>query len=140
MLRLALTCTLLGFAPLLGPFWSVRADEGPSGASGYVKIKVEVELRGVLSCTEKAVTVSIDKENKWVLDFGNEKELRAKAKDLNGKTVLVEGSATLRYKTKTVTQARRDDRRDNRNDPDLTMSVWDAEPKVAVKSLVAATK
>ena len=99
-----------------------------------------MELRGVLSCTEKAVTVSIDKENKWVLDFGNEKELRAKAKDLNGKTVLVEGSATLRYKTKTVTQAHRDDRRDNRNDPDLTMSVWDAEPKVAVKSLVAATK
>ena len=61
---------------------------------GYVKVKVEVELRGVLSCTKEAAT--IDKQPKWVLDFGEDKEMRAKAKSLDGKTVLVKGSAILR--------------------------------------------
>jgi hypothetical protein len=111
-----------------------------AAANSYVKVKVEVELRGVLTCTDEAVTITIVREIislldirnadevfgadrfekvKWVLDFGQDKEMRAKAKALDGKTALVEGTATLRG---------------------IRKSFLDLEPKVAVKSLVAATK
>src|SRR5262249_39187692 len=79
--------------------------EEKAAANSYVKVKVEVELRGVLTCTDEVVTLSIvtrkpetDRftEVKWVLDFGEEKEMRGKAKSLNGKTVQVTGSAILR--------------------------------------------
>jgi hypothetical protein len=121
-----------------------EAAEEKAAANSYVKVKVEVELRGVLTCTDEAVTLSVVtrekdvwdrfKEVKWVLDFGADKALRAKAKDLNGKTVLVEGRAPLQYQEqglKIGSFRLRDSK---------TVSVLDMEPKVAVKSLVAATK
>jgi hypothetical protein len=136
MLRFGLTCTLLGFGFLLGLFWGARADEGTSGAEGYVKIKLDVELRGVLSYTDKAATISISKAwGVWVLDFGEDKEMRAKAKGLNGKTVLVEGSAFLRGVN---SETKRN--LDPRGPGVRTDSYLDLEPKVAVKSLVVATK
>jgi hypothetical protein len=131
-----------------------------AAANSYVKVKVEVELRGVLTCTDKAAAISIvtrdddrDRftEQKWLLDFGQDKELRAKAKGLDGKTVLVEGSAILQHKTHELTEKVVDDsppggsRRKVRVPPlrpSVSMMVpgWDLVPKVAVKSLVAATK
>lgn len=140
MLRFGLTCTLLGFGLLLGPFWDARAEKGTSGGDGYVKVKVDVELRGVLSCTDKAATISISKKewkDKWVweLDFGKDKEMRAKAKDLNGKTVLVEGSAVLIGVDSVTKRDLLDPRGALRTDSNL-----DLESKVRVKSLVVATK
>jgi hypothetical protein len=112
------------------------AAEEKAAAKSYVKIMVEVELRGVLSCTEKAATVSIGERNVqvWVLDFGENKEMRAKAKPLDGKTVLVKGTAIL-HETVTVDA----DRRRGGFSP-LGTAFLDLEPNVAVKSLVAATK
>jgi hypothetical protein len=37
----------------------------PIQAENYVKVKVEVKLRGQLTCTEEAVTVSTDSKHKW---------------------------------------------------------------------------
>jgi hypothetical protein len=126
-----------------------KAAEEKAAANGYVKIKVEVELRGVLSCTEEGAIISVDKEHGWVfdfgkgekkygweLDFGEDKEMRAKAKALDGKTVLVEGSAILQYQKGTVESGPFSGRRGG----DMTVSVLDLGPKVAVKSLVAAPK
>ena len=119
-----------------------------SGTDGYVKIKVEVELRGVLSCTEEAVTISTDKETKWVLEFGEDKEMRAKAKRLNGKIVVVEGIGVLEYQKRAVQRAGQkklldpraslDDAVKGRDSID-PISVLDLGPKVRVKSLAAAS-
>jgi hypothetical protein len=73
-----------------------------------VKVKLEVEVRGTLSFTEKEVTVSVEEtefspanftgvktERKWVLDLDTAKGLRKKAKGLHGKAVVVKGKAVL---------------------------------------------
>jgi hypothetical protein len=73
-----------------------------------VKVKVEVELRGVLSFAEKEVTLvvqesefnpnilaEVPKERKWLVVLGEAEELQKKAKSLHGKTVIIKGSATL---------------------------------------------
>jgi hypothetical protein len=113
-----------------------KADQDKAAAHGYVKIMVEVELRGVLSSTEQAAIISIGKEDKWVLDFDEDNDIRAKAKGLNGKTVLVKGSAILR---RIITRGAGRRQMDLGDGPSLESFV-DLEPKVAVKSLVAATK
>jgi hypothetical protein len=118
----------------------------PGTVRNYVKIKVEVELRGVLSCTEEAVTISTDKETKWVLEFGEDKEMRAKAKRLNGKTVVVEGIGLLEYQKRGVQQQQKKklDPSDSLDDAIRTgidsVSVLDLGPKVRVKSLAAASE
>jgi hypothetical protein len=122
---------------------------GVRDLSGYVKIKVEVELRGVLSCTEKAVTISTDKNTKWVLEFGEDKEMRAKANRLNGKTVVVEGIGVLEYQKRAVQRAGQKKLLDPKaslddavkeRDSIEPISVLDLGPKVRVKSLAAASK
>ena len=123
-------------------------DRDLSGTAGYVKIKVEVELRGVLSCTEKAVTISTDGKTEWVLEFGEDKEMRAKAKRLNGKIVVVEGIGVLEYQKRAVQRAGQkklldpraslDDAVKGRDSID-PISVLDLGPKVRVKSLAAAS-
>jgi hypothetical protein len=124
---------------VLAPWMTVciRADEEKSAANSYVKVKVEVELRGVLTCSKEASTISIGKKHKWVLDFGEDKEMRAKAKALDGKTVLVQGSANLRGIISETTKELFGGRSGY---PLRTKSFLDLEPRVAVKSLVAATK
>jgi hypothetical protein len=120
-----------------------QAAEKAAGNS-FVKVKLEVELRGVLACTDEAVTVSIVKpidadrfkEVKWVLDFGEDKELRAKAKSPDGKTVLVEGIAYVRGIQSSTTS----DKLSTLRGGPKTESFLDLEPKVAVKRLVVATK
>jgi membrane protein involved in colicin uptake len=114
-----------------------KAAEKKAAANSYVKVKVDVELRGVLSYTEEAVTIRIGEKDKWVLDFGADKEMRAKAKGLDGKTVLVEGSAILRS---IRTPKKRGGELDPREMTRGEEAFLDLEPKVAVKSLVAATK
>ena len=120
----------------------------PGTVRDYVKIKVEVELRGVLSCTEKAVTIATDGKTEWVLEFGEDKEMRAKATKLNGKTVVVEGIGVLEYQKRAVQRAGQkklldpraslDDAVKGRDSID-PISVLDLGPKVRVKSLAAAS-
>ena len=80
----------------------------------YVKVRVEVEVRGVLSATEKSVTVAardrvynlfsdaeeIPREGVpatvYTLDFVRAKDLRELAKALDGKEVVVTGMSELR--------------------------------------------
>ena len=120
----------------------------PGTVRDYVKIKVEVELRGLLSCTEKAVTISTNGKTEWVLEFGEDKEMRAKAKRLNGKIVVVEGIGVLEYQKRAVQRAGQkklldpraslDDAVKGRDSID-PISVLDLGPKVRVKSLAAAS-
>jgi hypothetical protein len=101
--------------------------KGPAPADS-VKVKVEVELRGTLSHTEKETTISLDKERlmQWVLEFGDDQEMRAKAKGLEGKVVVVKGSAILRGIRHLGGTSVLDD--------------LDLERKVTVKSLDVASK
>jgi hypothetical protein len=116
-----------------------KADEDDAAANSYVKVNVDVELRGVLTCTEEPATISIgQKKDKrvWVLYLGEDKEMRAKAKALHGKTVLVQGIANLRG----VISKTKKDFFGGRSGDYSTESFLDLEPAVAVKRLVAATK
>jgi len=81
---------------------------------GYVKVRVEVEVKGVLAATEKSVTVAardrvynlfsdaeeIPREGVpatvYTLDFVRAKDLRELAKALDGKEVVVTGMSELR--------------------------------------------
>jgi hypothetical protein len=79
----------------------------------YVKVRVEVEIRGILVATDKGITVAAqdrvynlfqsNEENAdwsrpatYTLDFTRVKELRELAKALNGKEVVVLGMAEVR--------------------------------------------
>jgi len=122
-----------------------------------VKVRVQVELRGVLVFAEKEVILlvqepefnagilaEVSREQKWVLDLDQAKDLRKKAKSLHGKTVIVKGSAillglntqTFKYKgaVPAVYPAIRA--------PDLigTRTTLNLEHKVEVNSLTAALK
>ena len=123
----------------------------------YIKIKVQVELRGILTVAKKEVTVLVQepdfdpavltevmKERKWVLDLGAAKGLWKKARSWKGKSVIVRGSATLlgvktqtfRYKgaVPAIYPALKA--------PDLvgTRAVLDLERRVVVKELTKAGK
>ncbi|OWK46723.1 hypothetical protein [Fimbriiglobus ruber] len=113
-----------------------KTDDGH--ANSYVKIKVDVELRGVLSFTEEKTTLAIDQQPNWVLDFDEDNEARVKAKDLNGKTIVVTGYATLQHKTQDVSE--RPKGLATGRGTGMTVSVLDLEPKCTVKRLTAATK
>jgi hypothetical protein len=131
-----------------------KAVQEKAAANSYVRVKVEVELCGVLTSTDEAAILSIIthksgtdqfEEVKWVLDFGEANEIRRKARSLDGKTVLVTGSAFLRgVKSETWQDYGlrfRGRRQPGPEDPFeiVTRSVLDLEPKVAVKSLVVAS-
>lgn len=96
-------------AALLVPLW--LAFPAPAPKTGYVKVRVEVEIRGTLKYTDKAVTVrapsttySLSDDKKavasgdwdWPLDFDRAKDLRELAKALDGKEVVVTGLNELR--------------------------------------------
>jgi hypothetical protein len=138
-----------------------KAAQKRAAADSFVKVRVEVELRGVLASTDEAVTITVVtpfgpdefKEVKWVLDFSDEKELRARAKSVDGKSVLVKGTAVLRgieslaeLEYRKVDQdpeeaLRRGPIRRGEGPSGIRMkSVIDLEPKIAVKSLVVVTK
>jgi hypothetical protein len=83
---------------------------GPSKDS-YVKMRVEVEIRGTVHITEKDATVtalyrgySFTDENKvtnsreetWKLDFSKARDLHGTAKALDGKEVVITGLSELR--------------------------------------------
>ena len=93
---------------------TTRAGPTPGGPAkgnppaSYGKVKVQVELRGILTVAKKEITVlvqepdfdpalltEVTKERKWVLDLGGAKGLWKKARSWNGKSVIVRGSATL---------------------------------------------
>jgi hypothetical protein len=135
-------------------------DGGPAKGNppaSFVKVKVEVELRGILTVANKGVTVLVHepdfdpavltevmKSRKWVLDLGAAKGLRKKARRWSGKAVIVRGSATLlgvkaqtfRYKgaVPAIYPALKA--------PDLvgTRAVLDLERRVEVKELTKAGK
>jgi hypothetical protein len=127
-----------------------KADDGKAAADGYVAVKVEVELRGVLTYEKEGEATIVVKElhghglktrNPWVeersfvLDFGKDKEMDAKAKEFDGKTVLVEGSAFLRYGQLPVEASRRFD---IAGESEGVLAL-DLCARVTVKNLVAAT-
>jgi len=92
-----------------------EAPKGPSKPSkdSYVKVRVEVEIRGILVENDKGITAtaqdrvynlfqSNEENTEWsrpvayTLDFTRAKELRELAKALNGKEVVVLGMAEVR--------------------------------------------
>jgi hypothetical protein len=97
-----------------------KKDAQPSKES-YVKVRVEVEVRGVLAASDKVVTVTardrvynlfsdaeeITREGVpatvYTLDFVRAKDLRELAEALDGKEVIVTGMSELR----TVVQSTR---------------------------------
>ena len=114
---------LLSVGVVLLAATSHRADEkagkeAPKGGvkatkASYVKVRVEVEIRGTLAVTEKGVTVAAqdrvynllhpNEENAdhsapttYTLDFARAKDLRELAKVLDGKEVVVSGAAEVR--------------------------------------------
>ena len=92
----------------------VAGEKGkPAPAQGSVRLRLEVELEGVLSYTEKQVTIRIPAapqyvgllpvagngtkaEDVWVLDLGPGGKWRKQAKLLAGKKVQVTGTCLLR--------------------------------------------
>jgi hypothetical protein len=95
---------VLGLVP--APAWAEGKTAAPAKPASYVKLKVEVEICGKLSCTDKGVTVTVserdyssgflaEKDAAWELDLSGAKELLQKAKDLHGKPVVVQGVSVL---------------------------------------------
>jgi hypothetical protein len=88
-----------------------KTDAPPSNDS-YVKVRVEVEIRGILRDSDKGITVAAldrlydlfnDAEEitearatAYTLDFARARELRALARVLNGKEVVVTGMSEMR--------------------------------------------
>jgi hypothetical protein len=97
---------LVLLTPLAGALAGGPAKGNPPAS--YEKVKVQVELRGILTVAKKEVTVLVQqpdfdpalltevmKGRKWVLDLGAAKGLRKKARSWKGKSVIVRGSGTL---------------------------------------------
>jgi tetratricopeptide (TPR) repeat protein len=148
------------FLPLAEAAWyGQKLDIARSAAETAVKVKVEVELRGVLSFTEKDVTIlvketefnpamltEVQKDQKWSLELGGSNRLRKQAQRLHGKTVIVKGSAVLLgVKTQTF-KYKGSIPAIYRNPPlvpqDMTgaRTVLDLEHKVDVKGLTETAK
>jgi len=85
----------------------------PPSKDSYVKVRVEVEVRGVLTYTDKAVTVTARDRvyalyddarelpdgasaTAYTLDFARAKELRELARAFDGKEVVATGMSELR--------------------------------------------
>lgn len=91
---------------------SVLADdqkEAPKPVDSYVKIGIVVELKGTLAHTPKGTFVTAQEQTEgpfttkpkgeimtWELDLSKVEDLQALARKLNGKTVVVAGTAELR--------------------------------------------
>lgn len=90
--------------------------DAPPSKDSYVKVRVEVELRGVLWDTDKGATVTArdrlynlfndaeeitrsSRGTDYALDFARAKDLRELAKVLSGKEVVVVGMSELRMVT-----------------------------------------
>lgn len=90
--------------------------DAPLSKDSYVKVRVEVEVRGILRDTDKGVTVTArdqmynlfndaeeitdpSKATVYSLDFARAKDLRELAKVLSGKEVVVTGTSELRMVT-----------------------------------------
>jgi hypothetical protein len=91
-------------AVILTPHLGARVN----ASGGSVKVKLDVEVCGTLTFTEKEITIAVEeaednpahvskarKKQKWVLDLGTAEALRKKAKGLHGKAVIVKGKAVL---------------------------------------------
>jgi hypothetical protein len=90
--------------------------DAPPSKDSYVKVRVEVEVRGILRDADKGLTVTardqtynlfndaeeiIDpsRATVYILDFARAKDLRELAKVLSGKEVVVTGMSELRMVT-----------------------------------------
>jgi hypothetical protein len=98
---------------------AIAGDENPIQPSkeSYVKVRVEVEMRGLLRATDKGITVTArdqmynlfndaeeitdaSRATAYTLDFARAKDLRELAKDLSSKEVVVTGISELRMVTR----------------------------------------
>jgi hypothetical protein len=154
-----MTAKWIACVGLLG-FLAVPAVAGDRPGKGEasrptVLLKTEVEIRGVLSATETGVTVTVREESVkdtiwttgeeavWQLDLGGVGELQKKVRALNGKQVVVTGTArllgvrTVTYKT--LQQPAYESLQPSR--PQLgSQSVLVVEHKIKVGTLQAAGK
>jgi len=90
--------------------------DAPPSKDSYVKVRVEVELRGILRDTDKGATVTArdqlyslfndaeeitdpSRATVYTLDFARAKDLRELAKVLSGKEVVLTGMSELRMVT-----------------------------------------
>ena len=97
-----------------------KKDPPPSKDS-YVKVRVEIEIRGILQVTDKSATVTAryqifnlfndaeeitdpPRATVYTLDFARTKELRELAKVLSGKEVVVTGKSELRQVTQRISR------------------------------------
>ncbi|MCI0360034.1 MAG: hypothetical protein L0211_16275 [Planctomycetaceae bacterium] len=107
---------LLALGLALGVPAATPADDkkdAPLSKDSYVKVRVEVELRGILRDTDKGATVTTrdqlynlfndaeeitrpSRGTVYALDFARAKDLRELAKVLSGKEVVVVGMSELR--------------------------------------------
>src|SRR3954469_23174929 len=108
---LSLGVALLAATANLADDKTPKEPSKPSKDS-YVKVRVEVEVRGVLSHTDKATTVTArypvfelwnnakelpdSAATPFTLDFDRAKDLRELAQAFNGKEVVVAGMSELR--------------------------------------------
>ena len=127
-----------------------KKDAQPSKDS-YVKVRVEVEIRGILRVTDKAVTVTArdrvfnlfndaveitdpSRATVYSLDFARTKDLRELAKVLDGKEVVVTGASELRQ----VTQPMSSGGGVRSSAPVLPSPTWSLQRRVMVSGLKSA--
>jgi hypothetical protein len=142
---------LLSLASILAAVTAIPAgdekDAQPSKNS-YVKVRVEVEIRGILRVTDKGTTVmardqmfnlfndaeeitASSRATVYTLDFARAKDLRELANVLSGKEVVVTGMSELRQ----VTQKAPPGGSTGFGPPQLSPPTWSLQRTVTVTGL-----
>jgi hypothetical protein len=88
---------LLSFVSLTG-FHSMSTSTALAGDEGYIKVEVKGVLKtGIFAIGgETTGTIITTKKGTLELDLGKDKNLRAQAEKLNGKSVVVTGNLSIR--------------------------------------------
>jgi hypothetical protein len=141
----------LGFALIFGAT-TVADDEPPPSKNSYVKVRVEVEIRGTLRHTDHGTTVTARERvftlyneaqelpfsgvgTPYTLDFARARDLRELAMVLSGKEVVVTGTSELRM----VVQPPRPGGVTGAGSPGpLPVPTWSLQPSVQVTGLRTA--
>lgn len=152
-MRSVILCVLVA-GLITAPATPAGDEKAPQPSKdSYVKVRVEVEVRGVLTASDKAVTVAarhrvyslfrdaeeIPREGAtamvYTIDFIRAKDLRGLAKSLDGKEVVLTGMSELRM----VVQATRPGGETGAGFPGpITAPTWSLQRTVEVTSLKLA--
>jgi hypothetical protein len=129
-----------------------KKKEAQPSKDSYVKVRVEVEVRGILQVTDKGATVTArdrlynlfnDAEEitdparatVYTLDFTRAKDLRKRAKVLSAKEVVVTGMSELRMVTQ---KARPGGATGFGHSPQVASPTWSLQRTVLVTALKSA--